>query len=163
MTLYERFAAVIAAWNAGDIDGALAGMDEDVVWHVAAGALAPLEGKAAVRGFLEMLHADLAETRWNIRHHAEQGDRLFVEGIDAYTRTNGVAVAMPYAAVIEFADDRITAWRDYLDTRRMEKLRSGTPPPDHVRALLVEASGTGQQECVCSGTPGVVCSAIEVQ
>ncbi|MFC3580481.1 nuclear transport factor 2 family protein [Sphingomonas hylomeconis] len=137
MTLYDRFAQVIAAWNAGDIDAALAGMDERVVWHVAAGALAPLEGKAAVRGFLEMLAGDLAETRWSIRHHAEQQDRLFVEGIDAYTRRNGIAVAMPYAAVIEFADGRITAWRDYIDTRRMERLREGAVAPDHVQALTM--------------------------
>ncbi|KQS03886.1 hypothetical protein ASG11_06205 [Sphingomonas sp. Leaf357] len=136
MTLYDRFAAVIAAWNAGDIDAALAGMDEAVVWHVAAGALAPLDGKAAVRGFLEALRADMAETRWSIGHHAEAGDRLFVEGIDAYTRRTGTAVAMPYAAVIEFADDRIVAWRDYIDTRRMEKLREGAPAPAHVVALV---------------------------
>lgn len=136
MTLHDRFAAVIAAWNCGDIDSALAGMDDAVVWHVAAGALPPLVGKAAVRDFLLALHGDLAETRWRIVHHAEQGDRLFVEGVDAYTRSNGTKVAMPYAAVVEFAGGRITAWRDYIDTRRMEKLRDGLSPPGHVRALV---------------------------
>lgn len=142
MTLYDRFAAVIAAWNVGDIDAALSGMDDAVVWHVAAGALAPLEGKAAVRGFLETLRADMTETRWSIGHHAEAGDRLFVEGIDAYTRMTGTAVAMPYAAVIEFAGDRIIAWRDYIDTRRMEKLREGATVPSHL-AALVDRLGTG--------------------
>lgn len=135
MTLFDRFSAVIAAWNARDIDSALAGMDDQVVWHVAAGALAPLQGKAAVRGFLEMLRADMAQTRWSILHHAEVGDRLFVEGVDAYTRTNGVSVAMPYAAVVDFADGQIIAWRDYIDTRRMEKLREGASPPDFLMAL----------------------------
>ncbi|HWK34855.1 nuclear transport factor 2 family protein [Sphingomonas sp.] len=135
MSLYPRFAAMIAAWNAGDIDGALATMTDDVVWHVAAGAFAPLEGKAAVRGFLEGLRADMAATDWRIVHHAEAGDRLFVEGVDAYTRTNGVAVAMPYAAIVEFDGGLIAAWRDYIDTRRMEKLREGGPVPAHVTAL----------------------------
>lgn len=142
MTRYELFAAVIAAWNAGDIDTALSGMDDAVVWHVATGALPPLEGKTAVRNFLETLRADMTETRWSIGHHAEAGDRLFVEGIDAYTRTTGTAVAMPYAAVIEFAGDRIVAWRDYIDTRRMEKLREGATVPGYLSAL-VEGLGQG--------------------
>lgn len=136
MTLFERFAAVIAAWNAGDVDGALAGMDEDVVWHVAAGAFAPLTGKSAVRGFLEQLRAGMAETRWSIRHHAEADGRLFVEGIDAYTMASGIEVAAPYAAVIEFSGGRISAWRDYIDTRAMERLRAGEPTPAHLHDLM---------------------------
>lgn len=136
MTLADRFAAVIAAWNAGDIDGALAGMADDVVWHVAVGAFPPLVGKPAVRGFLERLRSDMAETRWRILHGAERGDRLFVEGIDGYTRTNGTDVAMPYTAVVEFADGLIVAWRDYIDTRRMETLREGAAVPDWLAAQV---------------------------
>ncbi len=136
MSRYDVFAGVIAAWNAGDIDGALAGMTVEVTWHVAAGAFAPLVGKAAVRDFLERLRSDMAETRWRILHHAEAGDRLFVEGVDAYTRTNGTQVAMPYAAVVDFDGDRIAAWRDYIDTRRMEKLREGAAVPDHLARLV---------------------------
>ncbi|MES2339801.1 MAG: nuclear transport factor 2 family protein [Pseudomonadota bacterium] len=129
MSHADRFAAVIAAWNAGDIDGALAGMADDVVWHVAVGAFPPLVGKPAIRGFLQQLRGDMAQTRWRILHAAEAGDRLFVEGIDAYTRTNGTAVAMPYAAVVEFRGGLIVAWRDYIDTRRMETLRDGAAVP----------------------------------
>lgn len=135
MTHADRFAAVIAAWNAGDIDGALAGMTDDVVWHVAVGAFPPLTGKAAVRAFLEQLRGDMAETRWRILHHAESGDWLFAEGVDAYTRTDGTAVAMPYAAVVEFRDGLIAGWRDYIDTRRMERLRGGDPAPAWLAAL----------------------------
>lgn len=135
MTRHALFARLVTAWNAGDIDGVLAVMTDDVRWHVAAGAFAPLEGKAAVRAFLAQLRSDMAETRWRILRHAEDGDLLFVEGVDAYRRTNGVEIAMPYAAVVEFEGDRIAAWRDYLDTRRMEKLRAGEAVPDHVRAL----------------------------
>ena len=136
MTLADRFAAVIACWNAGDVDGALAGMAEDVVWYVAVGAFPPLVGKAAVRGFLEQLRADMAETRWRILHVAESGDRLFAEGVDAYTRTDGTDVAMPYAAVVEFSDGLITGWRDYIDTRRMERLRGGEAAPGWLVALV---------------------------
>ncbi|MET0246473.1 MAG: nuclear transport factor 2 family protein [Sphingomonas sp.] len=125
----------MTSWNAGDIDGVLALMTDDVRWHVAAGAFAPLEGTAAVHAFLTHLRADMTDTRWRILRHAEDGDLLFVEGVDAYRRTTGVEVEMPYAAVVQFEGDRIAAWRDYLDTRRMEKLRAGEAVPDHVRAL----------------------------
>lgn len=136
MTLFDRFSAVIAAWNARDIDAALVGMDDAIVWHFATGALAPLRGKGAVRSFLETLHADTIEAHWSILYHAEKDDRLFVEGVDAYTRRNGISVAMPYAAVIEFKDGGILAWRDYIDTRRMEKQRDGAPMPGHLGALI---------------------------
>lgn len=135
MTRLAVFERLVEAWNAGDIDAVLALMTDNVRWHVAVGAFAPVKGKAAIRAFLAQLRADMAETRWRILRHAEAHDLLFVEGVDAYRRTNGVEIAMPYAAVVEFDGDRIAAWRDYLDTRRMEKLRAGEPVPDHVRAL----------------------------
>lgn len=135
MNCLAVFARLVEAWNAGDINAVLALMTDDVRWHVAAGAFAPIEGKSGVRAFLAQLRADMTETRWRILRHAETGNLLFVEGVDAYRRTNGIEVAMPYAAVVEFDGDRIAAWRDYLDTRRMEKLRAGDPAPGHVRAL----------------------------
>lgn len=136
MTLADRFAAVIAAWNAGDIDGALAGMADDVVWHVAVGAFPALTGKAAVRGFLDQLRADMAETRWRITRTAEAGDVLFAEGVDAYTRRDGTTVAMPYAAVVAFSGRLIVEWRDYIDTRRMERLRGGEAAPGWLAGLV---------------------------
>lgn len=136
MSRHSVFAALVDAWNAGDVDAVLALMTNDVIWHVAAGAFAPIESKAGVAAFLNQLRSDMAETRWRILRHAETADLLFVEGVDAYRRTNGVEVAAPYAAVIEFREDRICAWRDYLDTRRMEKLRAGDESPSHVRALV---------------------------
>jgi limonene-1,2-epoxide hydrolase len=136
MRRYEQFAALIEDWNRGDIPATLDRMTDDICWHVAAGAFAPLEGKAAVGAFLEQLRADMAETSWRIVHHAETGDRLFVEGVDAYRRTNGTEVAAPYAAVIEFDGDRVRAWRDYIDTRRMEGLREGKPAPGHLSDLV---------------------------
>lgn len=135
MRRYRQFAALIEDWNRGDIPATLERMTDDIRWHVAAGAFAPLVGKDAVRAFLAQLRADMAETRWRIVHHAEAGDRLFVEGVDAYRRTNGIEVAAPYAAVIEFDGDLICAWRDYIDTRRMEGLREGKPAPGHLTAL----------------------------
>jgi len=139
MSRHGIFARLVAAWNEGDVDAVLALMTDDVRWHVAAGAFAPIEGKAGVRAFLDQLRSDMTETRWRILRHAEAGELLFVEGVDAYRRTNGIEVAAPYAAVVEFRGERIVAWRDYLDTRRMEKLRAGEESPAHVRALVEPA------------------------
>jgi limonene-1,2-epoxide hydrolase len=136
MSRHAVFVALVEAWNQGDIDAVLALMTDDVRWHVAAGAFAPVEGKSGVRDFLIRLRSDMAETRWRILRHAEAGDLLFIEGVDAYRRTNGIEVAAPYAAVVEFRGQLIHAWRDYLDTRRMEKLREGDDSPAHVRALV---------------------------
>lgn len=133
IAIFER---LVDRWNAGDIEGVLDLMADEVRWHVAAGAFGPIAGKPAVRDFLAHLRSDMAETRWRILRHAETPELLFVEGVDGYRLKSGVEVAMPYAAVVEFDGDRITAWRDYLDTRRMEKLRDGKPAPDHLRALV---------------------------
>ena len=138
MSRIAVFETLVASWNLGEIDKVLALMTDDVSWHVAVGAFAPLVGKADVAEFLAKLRSDMAETKWRIMRSAEAGDLLFVEGVDAYRRTDGTEVAMPYAAVVEFSGSRISAWRDYLDTRRMEKLREGKPPPDHLRDLVGE-------------------------
>ncbi|MDM7955097.1 nuclear transport factor 2 family protein [Blastomonas sp.] len=136
MSRIAIFEQLVQWWNAGEIDGVLDLMTDDVRWHVAAGAFGPISGKPAVRSFLAQLRTDMAETQWRILRHAEAPGLLFVEGVDGYRMHSGVTVEMPYAAVIEFDGDCIAAWRDYLDTRRMEKLREGKPAPDHVRALV---------------------------
>lgn len=135
MSRLDIFLALVEAWNGGDVDAVLSLMTDTVVWHIAAAAIPPVSGKAAVRAVLEKLRSDMAETRWRILCHAESTDRLFVEGVDAYRRTNGVEVAMPYAAVVEFEGNLIASWRDYIDTRRMESLRAGDAPPDYLCAL----------------------------
>jgi len=143
MSRFQQFMAVVSAWNRRDIDGALAGMDDDIIWHVAAGSLPPLKGKAAARDFLNQFSSEIAESRWRIFHHAENGDRLFVEGVDDHTNREGLEIAPPYCGVIEFRGDLIIGWRDYFDMKLMERFRAAKPVADHVRDLTNRPAVTG--------------------
>jgi limonene-1,2-epoxide hydrolase len=134
----DQFLAIIEAWKRKDIDAVLGMMSDDIVWHFAAGAEPPLKGKKAARKFLERFSADIAQVRWRIFHHAETGDRLFVEGVDEYTTPQGVTVTAPYAGVIEFAGDLVIGWRDYVDVGTIAAQRSGQPAPPHVVALAAQ-------------------------
>ena len=121
----EVLKSVIAAWTAGDIDGALAHMHDDIVWHYAAAVAPPAKGKAKARRFLEGFKAQLIQVRWRLFDHAETGSRLFVEGVDEYTASDGAVVRAPYAGVLEFDGDLIIGWRDYVDVGVMEAQKAG--------------------------------------
>lgn len=136
MARFQQFMTVVSAWNRRDIDAALAGMADDIVWHFAAGALPPLKGKAAARAFLMQFGDDIAEARWRIFHHAESRDRLFVEGVDDHTNREGVQIAPPYCGVIEFRGELIVGWRDYFDMKLLERLKASKPMPQYVRDLI---------------------------
>ena len=128
--------AVIAAWTAGDIDGALAHMHHDIVWHYAAAVAPPARGKAKARKFLENFKAQLTEVRWRLFDHAESGNRLFVEGVDEYVAKDGAVVRAPYAGVLDFDGDLIIGWRDYVDVGVMEAQKAGGPASAWVMALI---------------------------
>lgn len=128
--------ALIAAWSKGDVDGALAHMHEDIVWHYAASVAPPLKGKVKARKFLENFKSQISEVRWRIFDYAENGDRLFVEGVDEYLSKDGGLVAAPYAGVIEFSGDLIIGWRDYVDMGVMESQQAGNPRAAWVDALI---------------------------
>ncbi|WP_347340385.1 nuclear transport factor 2 family protein [Phenylobacterium glaciei] len=135
-TKLEVMKALIAAWSKGDVDGALAHMHEEIVWHYAASVAPPLKGKIKARKFLENFKSQISEVRWRIFDYAENGDRLFVEGVDEYLSKDGGLVAAPYAGVIEFKGDLIIGWRDYVDMGVMESQKAGNPRSAWVDALI---------------------------
>ena len=81
---------VMAAWKAGDIEGALAHVPDNVVWHFAAGVAPPARGKAKPRKFMENFRPRMTQIRWRLSDYAESGDRLFVESVEDYDVANGV-------------------------------------------------------------------------
>ncbi len=131
----DIFLAIIDAWKRKDIDAVLSYMADDIVWHFAAGAEPPLVGRAQARKFLNRFGAELAEVRWRVFHHAESGDRLFVEGVDEYVTLQGVTVIAPYAGVLEFSGALVTGWRDYVDVGVMAAQRHGAPLTHQVQLL----------------------------
>jgi ketosteroid isomerase-like protein len=127
---------LIDAWQRRDIEGVLALMDDDIVWHYAAGALPPARGKAHVARVLARLQPTMLDISWRIFAHAETEDRLFVEGVDEHRTEAGRRVAAPYAGVLEFKAGRIAGWRDYVDTAVMARQREGEAPSPQVLDLI---------------------------
>lgn len=127
---------LIERWKVKDIDGVLALMDDDIVWHYAAAIAPPVRGKAKARKLLEVLSPQISEVRWRIFDYAEREDRLFVEGVDEYISTEGRLVSAPYAGVVEIRDARIAGLREYFDLGVVNALKAGEPMPEHVRALI---------------------------
>lgn len=136
MTRMELFQAVIDGWKRKDVDFVLSQMTDDVVWHYAAAIAPPAVGKDAALKFITAFGGGIGEVRWRIFHHAEVGDRLFVEGVDEYTTTAGVDIAAPYAGVIEFRGDKISGWRDYVDRGVIEAQKAGGGWTSQVRQLV---------------------------
>ncbi len=127
---------LIERWKVKDIDGVLALMDDDIVWHYAAAIAPPVRGKAKARKLLEVLSPQISEVRWRIFDYAEREDRLFVEGVDEYISTEGRLVSAPYAGVVEIRDARIAGLREYFDLGVVNALKAGEQMPEHVRALI---------------------------
>jgi limonene-1,2-epoxide hydrolase len=132
---YRAFLDLVRAWQKHDIDAVLAKMTEDVVWYPAVGA-PPVNGKAGVRQVLEQFAPKRREERWKVFHHAVNGDRLFVEGVDAYTDDQGRRIAMPYAGVIEYRGGLIAGWRDYFDIGTLNRMKAGEPVPAILEPLV---------------------------
>lgn len=136
MSSLQILLRLIERWKARDIDGVLALMDENIVWHYAAAIAPPVRGKARARRLLESLAPQIAEVRWRIFDYAERDNRLFVEGVDEYVASDGRLISAPYAGVVEIAEGRITALREYFDLGLVTSLKAGDPAPEHVRLLL---------------------------
>lgn len=128
--LYERYIEVIRKWKANDLDGVMAHIHEEIVWYPFVGG-PPVLGKAAMRKYLEGLAGHRESNDWRVFHHAELGERLFVEGADDYRTDQGVRIAVPYAGVLEYRDGLIIGWRDYADVATVTEMKkSGKIPAD---------------------------------
>ena len=136
MTHIQILLGLINAWKAKDIDGVLAFMHDDIVWHYAAVIAPPLKGKAKARKLLEGMAPQLRDVTWRIFDHAEKGDRLFVEGVDEYVSAEGRLVSAPYAGVVEVRDGKIIGLREYFDMGAVNALKAGEPMKEHVRAMI---------------------------
>lgn len=132
---------IIAAWKRGNIETVLDAVCEDVVYHYHVGSR-PLEGREAIRRFLEKFGARQTEIAWSITRHSETGDLLMVEGVDDYVNAEGVRIRTPYAGVFEFRDGRIWRWRDYVDSAAIAAARAGEPVPPWVEPLLSQKTGS---------------------
>ena len=136
----QQFQSVVDAWDRKDLDFILDAMTDDIVWHYFAGIAPPLRGKSEVRAHLSRFFSSSGETRLRIITHAEDGDRLFIEGVDEVTPKEGAMFFVVYAGVVEFRGDRISGWRDYGDSGAIKAQRMGEPKPPYLLELAGRAS-----------------------
>ena len=62
----------------------------------------------------------------DLRNVAAVGDLVFTERVDWMVRTDGSRVGpWPVVGVTEFRDGKISAWREYFDSKTLELLATG--------------------------------------
>ncbi len=121
--LSDHYRAHLEAWKRGDTEAALSYIDENIVWYPNR-SMRPVNGKPAMRVFLEKFGKGMSDKHYEQTHMIEQGSMLFVEGSENYTK-NGKRISVPYAGVIEWRDGKAVNWRDYFDLKSLEKQLAG--------------------------------------
>ncbi|MFT7597297.1 MAG: limonene-1,2-epoxide hydrolase [Acidimicrobiales bacterium] len=132
----EIVKGVMEAWSRHDIDGVVAFMADDVLWHYHVGSK-PVSGRDGMARFLTKLSAHQQQLDWKLVRAAENADAVLLEGTDDYVNPSGHHVQAPYMGIFEFdADNRVTAWRDYVEMATMAIGEKGEPLPEFLQSLV---------------------------
>ncbi|MFC3052596.1 nuclear transport factor 2 family protein [Kordiimonas pumila] len=134
MTALSTLKTLISSWKAGDIETILAQLADDVVYHYHIGS-PPLEGKTAVKAFLDKFGSGQTNINWRLTNYAETGNAVLVEGIDDYVNAEGVHIQMPYMGILELKDGLVIRWRDYFDSSLLQKVKEGGSQSMWTKAL----------------------------
>ena len=111
--------AMMAAWKRRDVEGFIDTLTDDIEYHWHP-TKRPAVGKEKMRKFLSNYEAGFDQQEWNIRHTAETGGVLFVEGMEVLVdRSTGVKIDNPFVQVFEIRDGKIARMRDYYDTSQV--------------------------------------------
>lgn len=108
----------IGLWNARDLEAILAAMVPDCVYHNM--PWEPLVGHDAIRQGLAMFVADASAIDWQLRHISEgDGGTVLTERLDRFL-IKGKWLEIAVMGVFELREGRITHWRDYFDSARLQ-------------------------------------------
>jgi limonene-1,2-epoxide hydrolase len=108
-TLIRDFCATFAR---RDVDELLGFFTDDAVYHNM--PMRPVQGKAAIRGVLDMFLSPAQSVEFAILHLASSGAVVLTERLDTFS-IGGRSVALPIAGVFEVVEGKIAVWRDYFD------------------------------------------------
>lgn len=134
--LYPVLTAVIDAWKRQDVEGVLVHVTDDIVWRNSGGFAPAIKGKDAMRKALQSMAGVIKTNSWRIFDHAENENRLFMEGVDEFWLTTGQHVAIPYAGSLEFEGLKIKEWREYFDGRISAAMKAGAPITAEVQEMI---------------------------
>lgn len=118
-TLYDAF-------NRGDIDTVLAGMDPDVTWIEPRGD--PLSGghyrgpAAVVSQVFAPLTAAYERFEVQPGRFIDGGETVVVEGVFVGTTTAGVSFEIPFVHVCDVHDGRVLQFANYTDTAEFRRV-----------------------------------------
>lgn len=111
--------AMMAAWKKRDVEGFIATLADDIEYHWHP-TKRPAVGKDKMRKFLSNYEAGFDQQEWRITHSAEDGEILFVEGMEVLVdRSTGVKMDNPFVQVFQVRDGLIYRMRDYYDTSQV--------------------------------------------
>ncbi|WP_428149742.1 nuclear transport factor 2 family protein [Brevundimonas sp.] len=111
--------AMMAAWKKRDVEGFIATLADDIEYHWHP-TKRPAVGKDKMRKFLSNYEAGFDQQEWRVTHSAENGEVLFVEGMEVLVdRASGVKMNNPFVQVFQVRDGLIYRMRDYYDTSQV--------------------------------------------
>lgn len=110
------------AWSKLDADLLAAYFTEDAVYHNI--PLEPLNGREAIRTFLQGFLAGVTSAEFRMGHVLEDGNVVATERVDAFTMA-GREGAFPVCGIFEIRDGKISAWRDYFDMAQVTAFLTG--------------------------------------
>lgn len=118
----QRTQDLFARLTAKDIDGVMALLADDVVWHIAGEpARMPTAGrhdKAQLRRLFERMLAGLQEgLKMSVERLIAEGDAVAAEVQSRGELKNGRSYHQHYHFALEFRAGKITSVREYLDTQ----------------------------------------------
>lgn len=108
-TLIRDFCAAFAR---RDVDELLGFFTDDAVYHNM--PMRPVQGKAAIRGVLDMFLSPAQSVEFAILNLASSGTVVLTERLDTFS-IGGRSVVLPIAGVFEVVEGKIAVWRDYFD------------------------------------------------
>jgi limonene-1,2-epoxide hydrolase len=125
MTNEDVLRAVLRAWGEGIEAGQEAmrlHLTADCPWEQA-GLPTTTGGDEAAQFFGSMAAMGFSGMAVEFRHVAAAGDVVFSERVDWMLRADGSRIGpWPVVGVTEFRDGKISAWREYYDSRNLEML-----------------------------------------
>ena len=119
-TLVRDFCAAFAR---RDVDELLEFFTDDAVYHNM--PMRPVQGKAAIRGVLDMFLKPAQAVDFAVLRIAAAGDTVLTERLDTFDM-GARRVELPIAGIFDLRDGKIAAWRDYFDLATWTK--QANPP-----------------------------------
>ena len=108
---------LLQTWATLDVDAIIEFFTDDAV-YINMPIDPPNRGKEEIRAFIEGFLANVTELEFIIHHQIEGADGMVMNERTDRLVMGGNKVELPVMGIFEFADGKISAWRDYFDINK---------------------------------------------